>query len=137
MPIKDPSIYPSDWPAISKAARLRAGNQCEWCGIPNLSIIHRGVVDKFQWITDETWQALPTTEKLLWNGNESKIVLTVAHYDHDTTNNDSSNLKCLCNRCHLNHDAQHHAKNAKVTRTRKKIQKIIATGQMSLIGDES
>lgn len=34
----------------------------------------------------------------------SVIVLTVAHLDHDVQNNDLENLKCLCQRCHLNHD---------------------------------
>jgi hypothetical protein len=27
--------------------------------------------------------------------------LTVHHFDHDTLNNDDSNLVCLCARCHL------------------------------------
>jgi hypothetical protein len=33
-----------------------------------------------------------------------RIWLQVAHLDQDTTNNDLSNLKTLCPRCHLRHD---------------------------------
>lgn len=39
----------------------------------------------------------------------SKVVLTVAHIDHDTTNNRFHNLAALCQRCHLNHDRHQHA----------------------------
>ena len=30
-----------------------------------------------------------------------KTILTISHQDHDPTNNDPSNLKSLCQRCHL------------------------------------
>ena len=29
------SLYPPDWPQISRAIRERAGDKCEWCGRPN------------------------------------------------------------------------------------------------------
>jgi hypothetical protein len=35
----------------------------------------------------------------------SKVVLTVAHLDHDPTNNDATNLRALCQRCHNRYDA--------------------------------
>lgn len=47
------------------------------------------------------------------------IVLTVAHLDHDTANNSDENLAALCQRCHLRHDAKHHAQNAAKTRAAK------------------
>ena len=33
-----------------------------------------------------------------------KVILTIAHIDHDVNNNEYSNLKALCQRCHLHHD---------------------------------
>jgi len=38
-----------------------------------------------------------------------KVVLTVAHLNHDPTDNDPANLRALCQRCHLVHDKAHHA----------------------------
>jgi len=33
-------------------------------------------------------------------------VLTVAHLDHDISNNELSNLRALCQRCHLDYDRE-------------------------------
>lgn len=49
----------------------------------------------------------------------SKVVLTIAHLDHDPGNNRKRNLKAWCNRCHLTYDAPFHAQNAARTRRRK------------------
>jgi 5-methylcytosine-specific restriction endonuclease McrA len=38
-----------------------------------------------------------------------KIVLTVAHLNHDITDNRPENLRALCQRCHLTHDKEQHA----------------------------
>lgn len=59
------------------------------------------------------------------NGEEhpetgSKVVLTIAHLDHDPRNNRGDNLRALCQRCHLTHDAPHHARNAAATRRSRK-----------------
>jgi hypothetical protein len=45
-----------------------------------------------------------------------KVVLTVAHVDHDPTNNDESNLSAWCQLHHLRHDATQHAATRKRTR---------------------
>ena len=45
----------------------------------------------------------------------SKVVLTIAHLDHDVTNNAPGNLRAWCQRCHLTYDAPHHVE----TRRRK------------------
>lgn len=102
--------YPADWEAISRRIRFeRAGNKCEWCGAEN-------------------YQPHPVTG--------GKVVLTVAHINHDTTDNSDANLAALCNRCHLTHDAKHHAANAKVTRAAKKQEAIKASGQRPLFKGE-
>lgn len=59
----------------------------------------------------------------------SKVVLTVAHLDHEPGNNgvpgDRPNIRVLCQRCHLAHDHAHHQLNAAATRDAKR-------GQMRL-----
>lgn len=42
---------------------------------------------------------------------DAKVVLTIAHLDHDPTNNDPSNLKAMCQRCHNKYDAPTRRKN--------------------------
>lgn len=38
----------------------------------------------------------------------SRVVLTVAHLDHQPENCADDNLKAMCQRCHLAYDADHH-----------------------------
>lgn len=92
MPIKPENrhLYPPFWRKLSAHIRfVRANNCCEVCGAVNR-------------------EPHPVTG--------SKVVLTVAHLDHDPTNNRFSNLKAMCQRCHLTYDAPHHARNAALTR---------------------
>lgn len=74
--------YPGDWKTIAKAVKDAAGWACEFCKA-------------------EHGKPNPATG--------SKVVLTVAHLDHDTTNNSKDNLKALCQRCHLRYDVKQHA----------------------------
>lgn len=90
MPI-DYSKYPPNWPVIRMRIRVRAKERCEWCSARN-------------------GQPHPVTG--------SRVVLTVAHKDHDITHNDGldadpnapllpepeSNLAALCQRCHITWD---------------------------------
>ena len=59
----------------------------------------------------------------------SKVVLTIAHMDHDEGNSDWSNLRALCQRCHNCWDAPKRRINAAITRHRK-------VGQEDLFGPE-
>jgi 5-methylcytosine-specific restriction endonuclease McrA len=74
--------YPANWREISLGVRERAEWRCEECGAEN----HRPHPD-----------------------TGSHVVLTVSHTDHQPENNDPSNLRALCQRCHLAHDREHHA----------------------------
>lgn len=95
MPIKDKSRYPVNWENLSWAVRMRAGWRCEGSpAYPDCRATHG--------------ESHPVTG--------SKVILTVAHLDHDPGNNEPDNLRALCQRCHLTHDAQIHALNASVTR---------------------
>lgn len=85
--------YHPKWKLISKLIRInRAGNQCEWCGAFN-------------------YHPHPITK--------SMVILTVAHIDHDKTNNRFNNLAALCQKCHLNHDIHQHVANRKYGRNYK------------------
>ena len=107
----DYSKYPANWKThIVPAIRERSGDNCEWCGIVNHSMRHR---------YDEL-------------GTSIKVVLTVAHLDHDIDHNDGmdsgraalpveeANLVHLCQRCHNRHDGPHRRANASLTRDRKR-----------------
>lgn len=133
------SRYPKDWKAISQRIRDRAKNRCEWCGIPNYAVGYRTFDGVFiPLILEEAAGKgeLPYSEarkvadhhRRVFGNTHPKavvIVLTVAHLNHDTTDNRDENLACLCNRCHLKYDAQLHACNGRATRDRK-------AGQLSI-----
>lgn len=70
--------YPYGWHTWSRFLReTRNDWRCEWCGAA-----HK--------------HPHPLTGK--------RVVLTLAHLNHDHTDNNPRNLAVLCNRCHLNHD---------------------------------
>jgi 5-methylcytosine-specific restriction endonuclease McrA len=96
------ALYPKNWKAISLAIRERAGWQCE--GSPGVYPECRAVNAKPHPVTG------------------SKVVLTVAHLDHDETSADPANLRAMCQRCHLTYDRHHHAKNAAAGRRHRSAQ---------------
>jgi len=100
--------YPPDWEQISHRIKCRARWKCE--GSP-----------AYPGCRARQYQPHPRTG--------AKVVLTVAHLDHDTGHNADSNLRAWCQRCHLTYDAKYHAQNAAQTRRAKKL----AAGQIELI----
>lgn len=110
MPI-DYRDYHPDWKAISLRIRNeRAGGKCEWCGRPN------GVIIVYEPKKPDEWRAADGSmleAAYVHDGTlkMTKVVLTVAHLDHNKKHNDDSNLAALCQRCHLNYDRNIHAQN--------------------------
>jgi 5-methylcytosine-specific restriction endonuclease McrA len=125
MPIKpeNKALYPRDWPAIREGILERAGNRCEWCGVENRAVGYRDAQGRFH--EDPAGAEVMALEA---EPGAVKIVLTVAHLDHDPTNNAKSNLAALCQQCHLRHDAREHAAHAAETRRRQREQ----AGQLPL-----
>ena len=83
-----------DWKRRSRFIRFyRAKSKCEVCGVVNYSYINK-----------HTRESCTQDEE-----NAIKVVLTVAHLDHDITNNSFFNLKAMCQRCYLRYDAKYHA----------------------------
>ena len=105
MPINYAEYHPK-WSLISRLIRYRrAGNCCEICQVPNGALIYRPGKNK------AVWELLPEgsqADAIAQFHRVSKVTLTVAHLDHDKHNNRFTNLKALCNRCHLVHDAKQH-----------------------------
>ena len=99
--------YHPDWKWIRRQILDQADDRCEFCGLDNYAVVTRDPV------------ARPV-----------RIVLTIAHLDHDINNNDPCNLRALCQQCHLRWDVEHHTTNAAETRRMKQAQ----AGQTSLMG---
>jgi len=113
MPI-DYKKYPKNWKTeIVPRILKRANNRCEFCGLENhsyvwsLKIYMRAENGRYGyrniWFRDER-----DAKKHLHLGKlkKVKVVLTVAHLDHDETNPNVSDdrLKALCQQCHLLYD---------------------------------
>ena len=109
MPIKheNRNLYPLNWGEIRHRILNRAKNKCEKCGVLNGEVIVRLTADRSQYRTFEECDRLlhdHGDESLEYDEKAIRIVLTVAHLDHDPRNNSDDNLKALCQRCHLNYD---------------------------------
>lgn len=72
--------------------------------------------NKCEFCEAENYQPHPITK--------SKVILTVAHLDHNPTNCNDNNLKALCQKCHLNYDLKYHMENRKETFIKKKYNKM-------------
>lgn len=111
MPI-DYADYPPNWKSEIRPAILeRAGHKCEFCGVPDRwyrttwggvdSVMKPGSAELFT--ASEDYAAGGGPKPVL-------IVLTIAHlFDKNPMNCHPKNLAALCQRCHLNHDAEDRA----------------------------
>lgn len=110
--------YPKDWPSISHRIRERSGQRCEECGVRNHALGGRD--ERGNW--HDAWPLdcggrMPAPGQWDWCGGRGvgrplrlrivRIVLTVAHLDHQPENCADGNLRALCQRCHNRYDAMH------------------------------
>lgn len=105
MPIKPENkhLYPKNWKQIRKNILERANNRCEFCGVENYAEGYRDCDGNFI----ESYGMQQETDAL--DGEKIiKIVLTVAHLDHNPQNCSPENLRALCQKCHLTYDIEHH-----------------------------
>lgn len=125
---KNRELYPDDWDEISREIRFcRAAGRCECtgecgskhhgrggrCGAQHGTWIQRHDEDPAQFVP-----IYPAVEEAL-PGPYSKpvrVVLTVAHLDHDPRNCAPENLLAMCQRCHLVYDAAEHARSRRRSR---------------------
>lgn len=92
------SLRSAEWRAFRAFILFRAANRCE--GTPQ----HPRCRARNGWRHPKT---------------KSKVVLTIAHMDHDETHMDPDRCRALCQRCHNKWDAPVRVKNARITRRRK------------------
>ena len=119
MPI-DYTQYHPKWHLIIRLVRKRDGNCCKWCGVANGAVGKRSK-GQFRLLTPSECEMLRypgwrTDAGHIKALGFTKIILTVAHLDHNKNNNHFSNLAALCQRCHLGHDIQQHTANRKYGR---------------------
>ncbi len=134
MPIRPENVdrYPPDWPLISDRIRFeRAKGRCECRG--ECGHDHKEEAGRF-------FAAILTPKRCLATHNHnhpmtgSMVTLTTAHLDDTPENSDNpggvfvalpleeSNLRAMCQRCHLNYDRHIHVANARETRERRREQ---------------
>ncbi len=135
MPMKpeNRSRYPADWKAIRDAVLLDAEFRCEhegctarqdavgfWRLIEGVHIWDETIMPAESYAearqaAAELWHEISeiVDEKL---EKPIVIVLTVAHLNHRPEDCRRANLRCMCQRHHLAHDAEHHRANAQATR---------------------
>lgn len=101
----DRTLYPQDWPAISRRIRDRSGGRCE------------GPIGR-----DRTDDAARCTarDRLPHPRTGSRVILTVAHQNHQPMDCSPQNLWAVCQACHLAHDRANHVRVARENRRRKK-----------------
>lgn len=129
----DVKKYPANWKSEIRPAILeRAKHRCEKCGVKNYDFGYRDLQGHFY-----SWEYI--CKELDDHGNDLfddvlshcydkkdnptkgiKIVLTIAHLDHNIQNNDYSNLAAYCQRCHLLLDSIQHRESARKTIQKKK-----------------
>ena len=95
--------YPANWSTeIVPRIRERSGGQCEKCGAINHSWVNRR-----------------TRELCLSDEDEAiRVVLTVAHLDHQPENCSDENLLDWCQKCHNSYDSAHRRSTRKQTQAK-------------------
>jgi hypothetical protein len=118
MPI-DYKKYPDNWlKEIRPRIMLRANNTCEQegCDFKHLeevwAVRYRGRTTGWFRDFDEANSHPKTIEgkigKTIPNPKKVRVILTIAHLDHDELNHEVSDdrLKAMCQLCHLRYDAK-------------------------------
>jgi hypothetical protein len=128
-------LYPGNWPDIRKRILDRENNCCKTCKVQNGIYVFRGIwnnVEVFQtsdssvyrlsdgeFITENPWACIdPSTGDPMQKA--IRIVLTIAHLNHDIKDNRDENLAALCQLHHLRLDSHQHRISARETLKRKK-----------------
>ena len=130
----DYNLYPKNWKTeIRPRILARANNCCEQCKVPNYAVICRGRWKGEDVYQNDDGQIFSATDGGylgssyvgdIWGEGVKqvvlKVVLTVAHMEHDLSTHEDEDLNALCQTCHLRHDKKLHSENARQTRDKKK-----------------
>lgn len=138
-------LYPKNWNAIALQVKEEANWHCQNCdrpcrmpGEPLDQFIDRLFKDQrirmYDFYQRDSANGLVyrlLSSELAYIFKPGQFVLTVAHLNHDPSNNSPDNLRALCSVCHLRYDAIPHAR----SRRRNHRAKLEADGQLSLAID--
>ena len=110
----DYSKYPPNWKTeIVPRILKRADNKCEVCGLENKQSVYSlqiYVRVKGKYGYRSIWFSNKQDAERCKIGllKQVKVILTIAHLDHDETNHDvqDDRLKAMCQKCHLAYDAE-------------------------------
>lgn len=123
--------YPFDWKTrIVPAVLERASNCCEFkgCKFKNGQMVYRGQLkNRIEWFETLEQAMKACGEFMVWS-KQIKVVLTIAHLDHDETNHDVKldRLAAMCQLHHLRYDAKEKHRRSKENWDRKsKQQKLL------------
>lgn len=113
--------YPPNWRTeIVPAVRARSGNRCECTG----ECGRRECQGRRCPAVHGQPHPLSTSPR--------GVVLTTAHLNHMPSCADIGQLRHLCERCHLYLDRDHHARNARATLRRRRLEAATEAGQVEL-----
>jgi len=101
----DRRLYPQRWRELAYSLKAQAGWRCQRCKKAH---------------GDKTYNR---------HGNECRVILSVAHLDHDVRN-PQARLAVLCLQCHIAYDM------SRMQRGRKAAQMAMARGQLPLFALE-
>jgi transcription elongation factor Elf1 len=114
MPV-DYKKYPSKWLEETRPRILaRANDKCEICGLKHKQIVY-AIKLKINYNSNNSLKTIwfrikedAERENLLNNLKEVKVILTIAHLDHDELNHNvkDKRLMAMCQICHLRYDAK-------------------------------
>jgi 5-methylcytosine-specific restriction endonuclease McrA len=129
------------WQAIRERILERERHRCKFCQVINHAQIYRvtgyyvydcyriaeviisndsmSAKEHFFSEVDGRRKIIRITREVMLAARLVKIVLTIAHLDHNPANNDPANLAALCQMCHNRWDAKFRAENRKQNKQRK------------------
>jgi 5-methylcytosine-specific restriction endonuclease McrA len=95
----------------------RDGHRCKFCGKPDRTAVRQVIENGSMWWslfqettwTDQTGEKSSADASKFRDIKTVRVVLTVAHLNHNPADNRTENLAALCQWCHLNYDKEHHA----------------------------
>lgn len=125
------SLYPKNWDEIARSVKDSSQWRCQECDrlcrMPGESL--NDFLDRLLDVSvpDDLYE-LDDDEEFGNRLMAGRFVLTVAHLNHDPSDNSPGNLRALCSVCHLRHDAAHHARSRKSNR----LKRLEKNGQLTL-----
>ena len=126
------SLYPKNWDEIARRVKESSQWRCVECGKdcrrPGESL--NDLIDRItngDRFPEDLYEADDEAE-FGYRLVPGRFVLTVAHLNHDPSDNSPENLRALCSVCHLRHDAKHHARSRKSNR----LKRLENNGQLTL-----